>query len=147
MARPASGDSPRRCASTWAQCPDGTGGGDRAGVSRRTATSDDRLPGNLPHRCTAHLRARDRQAGRERHDHDPRQGKANRATPTPAPGHGLGTMATHDSLTGLPNRTVILDRTEQMLVRSRRNHKPVSALFIDLDNFNAVNDTLGHDTG
>jgi len=59
----------------------------------------------------------------------------------------LAFMATHDALTGLPNRTLILDRTEQMLVRSRRNHTPVAALFIDLDNFKQVNDTLGHDAG
>ena len=59
----------------------------------------------------------------------------------------LAFMATHDSLTGLPNRTLILDRTEQMLVRARRNRTLLAALFIDLDNFKQVNDTLGHDAG
>jgi diguanylate cyclase (GGDEF)-like protein len=59
----------------------------------------------------------------------------------------LAFMATHDSLTGLPNRTLILDRVEQMLVRSRRNHTPLAALFIDLDNFKSINDTLGHEAG
>jgi diguanylate cyclase (GGDEF)-like protein len=59
----------------------------------------------------------------------------------------LAFMATHDSLTGLPNRTLILDRVEQMLVRSRRNQTPVAALFIDIDNFKGINDTLGHGAG
>jgi diguanylate cyclase (GGDEF)-like protein len=59
----------------------------------------------------------------------------------------LAFMATHDGLTGLPNRTLILDRVEQMLVRSRRHHTPVAALFIDLDNFKSINDTLGHGAG
>ncbi len=59
----------------------------------------------------------------------------------------LAFMATHDSLTGLPNRTLILDRTEQMLARSRRSQTPAAALFIDLDKFKDINDTLGHAAG
>jgi diguanylate cyclase (GGDEF)-like protein len=59
----------------------------------------------------------------------------------------LSFLATHDPLTGLPNRTLILDRVEQMLARSRRNQTPVAALFIDLDNFKSINDTLGHGVG
>jgi diguanylate cyclase (GGDEF)-like protein len=59
----------------------------------------------------------------------------------------LSFLATHDPLTGLPNRTLILDRVEQMLARSVRNQTPVAALFIDLDNFKSINDTLGHGVG
>jgi diguanylate cyclase (GGDEF)-like protein len=59
----------------------------------------------------------------------------------------LAFLATHDPLTGLPNRTLILDRVEQMLARSARSKTPVAALFIDLDNFKSINDTLGHGVG
>jgi len=59
----------------------------------------------------------------------------------------LAFMATHDALTGLPNRTLILERTDQMLVRARRHQTPVAALFIEIDNVKSVNDTLGHDAG
>ncbi|HYB23227.1 MAG TPA: diguanylate cyclase, partial [Solirubrobacteraceae bacterium] len=59
----------------------------------------------------------------------------------------LAFLATHDPLTGLPNRTLILDRVEQMLARSARSHAPVAALFIDVDNFKTINDTLGHNVG
>ena len=59
----------------------------------------------------------------------------------------LSFLATHDPLTGLPNRTLILDRVEQILARSRRTQAPVAALFIDLDNFKDINDTLGHTIG
>jgi len=59
----------------------------------------------------------------------------------------LAFLATHDPLTGLPNRTLILDRVQGMLARSARNQTPVAALFIDIDNFKGVNDTLGHSVG
>ncbi len=59
----------------------------------------------------------------------------------------LSFLATHDALTGLPNRTLILDRAKQMLARSRRNQTPAAALFVDLDNFKDINDTLGHGAG
>jgi diguanylate cyclase (GGDEF)-like protein len=62
-------------------------------------------------------------------------------------GEELAFLATHDPLTGLPNRTLILDRVEQMLARAARSQTPVAALFIDLDNFKAINDTLGHGVG
>jgi diguanylate cyclase (GGDEF)-like protein/PAS domain S-box-containing protein len=59
----------------------------------------------------------------------------------------LAHAALHDALTGLPNRTLILNRAEQMLARARRERTPVAALFIDLDDFKDINDTLGHEAG
>ncbi len=53
-------------------------------------------------------------------------------------------LAHHDSLTGLPNRLLFLDRLEVALTRARRNHSSVGVINIDLDGFKAANDTFGH---
>ncbi|MFI7413330.1 aminotransferase class I/II-fold pyridoxal phosphate-dependent enzyme [Streptomyces sp. NPDC049627] len=61
--------------------------------------------------------------------------------------HELTERAFHDSLTGLPNRTLLLERIERALLRGRRESSLTCLLFIDLDDFKLVNDTLGHSAG
>lgn len=56
-------------------------------------------------------------------------------------------MATHDPLTGLPNRTLLLDRLAQAIHGARRKQHYVGVLFLDLDHFKTLNDSLGHDIG
>ena len=61
--------------------------------------------------------------------------------------HKMAHLAHHDALTDLPNRTLALDRLEQMLRSARRRLDQVAIVFLDLDHFKKVNDTLGHETG
>ena len=59
----------------------------------------------------------------------------------------LHNLAYYDPLTGLPNRALFQDRLAVVLEQAERNHHPVALMFIDLDRFKEVNDTLGHSLG
>ena len=61
--------------------------------------------------------------------------------------NALHERALHDPLTGLANRALLLDRLEQAFRRAQRRQTVVAVLFLDVDNFKLVNDSLGHAVG
>ena len=59
----------------------------------------------------------------------------------------LAHLAYHDTLTGLPNRQLFLDRLGQAIASAARNRRRLAVFYIDLDRFKVVNDSLGHTIG
>ena len=61
--------------------------------------------------------------------------------------HQIEHLAYHDALTGLPNRHLFVDRLDTALTRARRAEESIAVLFVDIDHFKAINDSLGHTAG
>jgi diguanylate cyclase (GGDEF)-like protein len=59
----------------------------------------------------------------------------------------LESLALHDALTGLPNRRLLFDRLSLAIAHARRNKSTMAVMYLDLDGFKQINDTLGHDAG
>src|SRR5450759_903151 len=59
----------------------------------------------------------------------------------------LESLALHDALTGLPNRRLLMDRLSLAIAHARRNKGTMAVVYLDLDGFKQINDTLGHDAG
>lgn len=59
----------------------------------------------------------------------------------------LNHQANYDPLTHLPNRFLVFDRLQQAIMQANRNHKRIAVMFLDLDHFKNINDTLGHEIG
>jgi diguanylate cyclase (GGDEF)-like protein len=59
----------------------------------------------------------------------------------------LSHKAMHDALTGMPNRTLFLDRLKHAVMRAKRHHSLIGVMFVDLDNFKPINDRYGHEAG
>ncbi len=74
-------------------------------------------------------------------------GTFNDITERKAAADEIRNLAFYDLLTGLPNRRLLMDRLQHSLVSAERNKRGSALMFIDLDNFKTLNDTLGHDMG
>jgi two-component system, cell cycle response regulator len=59
----------------------------------------------------------------------------------------LESLALHDALTGLPNRRLLMDRLSLAIAHARRNKRTMAVMYLDLDGFKQINDTMGHDAG
>jgi len=59
----------------------------------------------------------------------------------------LESLAMHDALTGLPNRRLLMDRLSLAIAHARRNKSTMAVMYLDLDGFKQINDSLGHDAG